>query len=50
VALKVKDFAMERKFYVVHNLRRELFPVTVEFSSFIHKQTTRMRKSDSPEE
>lgn len=44
VGLRVAGLSLERKFYVVHNLRRDLFPATVEFASFIHKETARLRK------
>lgn len=44
-AFKVEGLALERKFYVVHNLRRDLFPATSEFASFIHKETSGLRKN-----
>lgn len=49
VAIKVSGLFMERKFYVVHNLRRDLFPVTAEFSSFIHNKTAGLRNGGGQE-
>lgn len=45
MALKVEGLSLGRKFYVVHNLRRDLFPAAVEFASFIHKETAALRKN-----
>lgn len=47
VELKVKGLSFQRRFYVAHNLRRELFPAAMEFASFVHKACAGLRKAEA---
>lgn len=42
VELTVAGLSFSRRFYIVHNLRRDLFPAAVEFSSFAQRACTRL--------